>query len=122
MKLGLLTAALPGMNLTDLATWASATGYEMLEIACWPAGKAERRYAGVSHIDVDTLDAAGAKKIRTLLDGLNLDISSLGYYPNPLHAEEAMREEAFAHLKKVVDAAVLLDVPIVGTFIGADQT
>ncbi len=122
MKLGLLTAALPGMNLTDLATWAAATGYEMLEIACWPAGKAERRYAGVSHIDVVKLKKKDAREIRKTLGGLGLDISSLAYYPNILDPDEAQSSASIAHLKKVIDAAVLLEVPIVGTFAGADQT
>ena len=56
MKLGLLTAALPEMTLEEVAQWASGNGFGMLEVACWPAGKAERRYAGVSHIDVEKLD------------------------------------------------------------------
>ena len=53
MRLGFLTAALPDMNLEQVASWAAESSFQMLEIACWPAGKAERRYAGVSHIDVD---------------------------------------------------------------------
>jgi sugar phosphate isomerase/epimerase len=122
MKLGLMTAALPGMNLGDLAAWAAESGYQMLEIACWPVGKKDRRYGGVSHIDVDGLTKQEAKRIRALLADLGLDISSLAYYPNPLSADAAQNAEAFAHLKKVIDAANLLEVPIVGTFIGADQT
>ena len=53
MKLGLLTAAFPRMRLERVASWASDNGFEMLEVACWPAAGGERRrYAGVSHIDV----------------------------------------------------------------------
>ncbi len=122
MKLGLLTAALQDMELEPLANWASESGFGMLEIACWPSGKAERRYAGVSHIDVETLDKKGAKAIRSMLNGVNLDISSLAYYPNPLSADPDSNVAAIAHLKKVIDAAVLLEVPIVGTFVGADMT
>ena len=121
MKLGFLTAALPGLNLEEVARWAGESGFGMLEIACWPAGKAERRYAGVSHIDVASLDAAGAKRINALIRDNGLEISSLGYYPNPLSADQAHNDAAIAHLKKVVDAAALLGVEIVGTFIGADQ-
>jgi sugar phosphate isomerase/epimerase len=122
MKLGFFTAAFPGLDLEQVATWAAESNFQTLEIACWPAGKAERRYAGVSHIDVSDLDKSGAKKIRKMLNGLKLDISSLGFYPNPLHPDAEVREAAFDHIKKVVDAAVLLEVPIVGTFIGADQS
>lgn len=122
MKLGFMTAALPDMSLEPLARWASEAGFGMLEIACWPRGKAERRYAGVSHIDVAELDKQGAKTIRFMLNNLNLDISSLGYYPNPLDPDKGTADAAIAHLKKVIDAAVLLEVPIVGTFVGADMT
>jgi sugar phosphate isomerase/epimerase len=121
MRLGLLTAALPGMELPAVASWAAESGYQMLEIACWPPGKVERRYAGVSHIDVTTLDRAGANEIRAMLNGHGLDISSLAFYPNPLDPDASVSGPAIEHLKRVIDAAVLLEVPIVGTFIGADM-
>jgi sugar phosphate isomerase/epimerase len=122
MKLGFFTAAFPGLELPAVASWAAESGFQTLEIACWPAGKAERRYAGVSHIDVANLNKSGAKEIRAMLDGHGLEISSLGFYPNPLHPDAEVRDAAFAHLKKVIDAAELLKVEIVGTFIGADQS
>ena len=122
MKLGLMTAALPKLALPELAEWAAGSGFGMLEIACWPVGAKDRRYGGVSHIDVATLGAAGAKQIRGMLTGFGLDISSLGYYPNPLHPDQAHRAEVIGHLKRVIDAAALLEVGIVGTFVGADQS
>lgn len=122
MKLGLLTAALPGMGLDDLAVWAGRSGYQMLEIACWPSGRKERRYAGVSHIDVDALDKPGAKAIRAMLAANSLEISALAYYPNILGPDDGQNAAATAHLKRVIAAAELLEVPIVGTFVGADQT
>jgi sugar phosphate isomerase/epimerase len=121
MKLGLMTAALPMLNLDQLASWAAESGYQMLEIACWPPESGGRRYGGVSHIDVVSLDRPKAKEIRAMLDGHGLGISSLGYYPNPLDPDEEVSGPAIAHLKKVIDAAVLLDVEIVGTFVGADM-
>lgn len=122
MKLGFLTAALPQIPLTELANWAAESGFGMLEVACWPLAKSERRYGGVTHIDVDRLDKYGAREIAALLDDTGLEISSLAYYPNILGVEGSEREAQISHLKKVIDAAVLLDVPIVGTFIGADFT
>jgi sugar phosphate isomerase/epimerase len=92
----------------------------MLEIACWPAESPSRRYGGVSHIDCATIDMAKAREIRALIAGNGLDISSLGYYPNPLDPYPAVSDAAFTHIKRVIDAAVLLEVEIVGTFIGAD--
>ncbi len=122
MKLGFLTAALPGLSLQEVAAWAAESEFQMLEIACWPAGGAERRYGGVTHIDVTTLDRDGAREVRSILDGFGLEISSLAYYPNYLDPDPEDSAAATAHLKKVIDAAVLLEVPIVGTFVGADQT
>lgn len=120
MKLGLLTAALPKMPLVDVANWAAESGFGMLEVACWPITKSDRRYGGVTHIDVEKLDAAAAREVRALLDATGLEISALAYYPNILGVEGEQREFQIAHLKKVVDAAVLLEVPIVGTFVGAN--
>ena len=121
MKLGLLTAAFPDLTLEEIADWASANGFETLEIACWPAGGGEkRRYAGVTHIETERLDAARAAAIRELLAARGLEISSLAYYPNHLHPDLAHRAEVNAHLGTVVDAAALLGVEVVGTFVGAD--
>lgn len=122
MKLGLLTAALPKMPLPELAAWAAESGFGMLEIACWPLSKSDRRYGGVTHIDVAAMDKAKAKSIRSMMTGHGLDISSLAYYPNILGAQGQQRADAIGHLESVIDAAVLLEVPIVGTFVGADQT
>jgi sugar phosphate isomerase/epimerase len=122
MKLGLLTAAFPSLSLEEVATWAAASGFDALEVACWPSSVGEhRRYSGVSHIDVENLDDAGAKKVHDLLSRHNLVISSLAYYPNNLDPDPAGREVANDHLRRVVEAAQRLEVGIVGTFIGRDQ-
>ncbi len=121
MKLGFLTAALPGRSLEELAQWGAESNFQAIEIACWPFEKATRRYAGVTHINVAELDKAGAREIRTMLDGYGLTISSLAYYPNPLHPDAGHREMVIGHLKKVIEAAELLEAPIVGTFIGKDK-
>ena len=102
MKLGFLTAALPDLSLDQVAAWASSEGFESLEVACWPGGGGERRrYAGVTHIDVDSFDPG---EVRDILDRHGLEISSLAYYPNNLHPDDAHREEVNGHLRKVVDA------------------
>lgn len=121
MKLGFLTAALPENTLEQAAKWGAESGFQAIEIACWPFEKATRRYAGVTHIDVATLDKARAKEIRTMLDHYGLQVSSLAYYPNPLHPEAELREKVIGHLKKVIEGAALLEVPVVGTFIGKDK-
>ena len=120
MKLGLLTAAFGRMRFEKVAEWSAANGFEMLEVACWPAAGGERRrYAGVSHIDVERLDVG---RVRDVLDRHGLEISSLAYYPNNLHPDPAERRAANTHLRKVIDAAAKLGVPTVGTFVGRDKT
>jgi sugar phosphate isomerase/epimerase len=121
MKLGFLTAALPDNTLEQAAKWGAESGFQAIEIACWPREKATRRYAGVTHIDVATLDKAGAAEIRKMLDGYGLTVSSLAYYPNPLHPDADHRETVIGHLKKVIEAAALLEVQVVGTFVGKDK-
>ncbi len=119
MKLGLLTAAFPDLSLEQVAEWAAGAGFEMLEVACWPAAGGERRrYAGVSHIDVETFDP---DEVHGIMERHGLAISALAYYPNNLHPDDAAREEANGHLRKVIDAAQRLGVGIVGTFVGNDK-
>jgi len=118
VKLGLLTAAFPDRTLDEVAAWAAANGFRALEVACWPAGGADRRYAGVSHLDVDALEADA---VHALLARHGLEISALAYYPNNLHPDDALREAANAHLRKVIDAAQALGVGVVGTFVGNDK-
>jgi sugar phosphate isomerase/epimerase len=122
MKLGFFTAALPGNTLEQAARWGAESGFQAIEIACWPLEKATRRYAGVTHIDVSTLDKPKAVEIRRMLDGYGLTISSLGYYPNPLHPDADHRETVIAHLKKVIQAAEMLETQVVGTFVGKDKS
>ena len=121
MKLGFLTAPFPDTPLMDVADWAAESGFEVLEIACWPrSGGAARRYAGTSHIDVANLSASEATEIVDQIHAKGLAISGLGYYPNPLHPDPAHREQVIEHLKSVIVAAEKMNVPLVNTFMGAD--
>lgn len=121
MKLGLITAAFPQLTLEQLAEWAGASGFQMLEVCCWPVESGDRRrYAGVTHIDVDTLDDARAREILDMLARHGLSISALGYYPNNLHPDPDHRAAVNEHLRKVIVAAQTLGVPIVCTFVGRD--
>ncbi len=121
MKLGIFSAAFPNWSLEQFVDWSAANGFEMVELASWPRQKADRRYAGVTTIDVAELDAAKARQIRDLIQKKGLAISSLAYYPNPLHPDAEHRKEVIEHLRQVIVAAEMLQVPIVGTFIGKDK-
>jgi sugar phosphate isomerase/epimerase len=118
MKLGLLTACLPGESLEDIAGWAGSHGYEALEVAAWPDRPGRDWEA--SHIDVESFGGADADRVRSLLDGNGLTLSAIAYYENNLHEDLAVREATHEHLRRCIDAAQLLGVGQVGTFVGRD--
>lgn len=101
---------------------ASELGFQCVEVACWPKGNAERRYAGVSHIDVDNLDDEKVTYIQNYCKEKKVEISSLAYYPNTMDQDLEKRRLAVAHLKKVIAASSKLGIDMVTTFIGRDQT
>ena len=121
MKLGFVTAILEDDNFNQVVDFAAEQDFKCIEVACWPCGKAERRYAGVTHIDVDTLDDAKAKEILAYSSEKKVDISALAYYPNVLEADLGKRSEIITHLKKVIAVAEKLGVGMVTTFIGRVQ-
>lgn len=121
IKLGFLSAILADLTFEEVMTFASETGYSCVEIMCWPIGKAERRYAGVTHIDVTKLSPKKIKEIRDCLDTEGVGISGLGYYPNPLEADRKNAARYVAHIKKVINAAKDLGLKNVNTFVGRDH-
>lgn len=122
MKLGFVSAILPDLSLEEVVELAVAEGYSCVELMCWPKGKAERRYAGVTHLDVVGFSATQAAEVNARLAQAGISISALGYYPNPLAADEVEAQVCRNHLKEVIGAAALLGVPVVNTFIGRDPT
>jgi sugar phosphate isomerase/epimerase len=122
MKLGFVSAILPDLGLEEVLTFAKANGFSCVEIMCWPKGKAERRYAGVTHIDVANLGEAEVAAVREAVAKTGVEISGLGYYPNPLAPDEAEAKTYTDHLKKVIEGARLLGLRNVNTFIGRDWT
>ena len=122
IKLGFVSAILGELSLDEVINFASENGYSCVELMCWPLGKADRRYAGVTHIDVIALDDKEVGRIKNLLSSKNVTISGLGYYPNPLHPDKEKSEFFINHILKVIDAAVKLEVGVVNTFIGADPS
>lgn len=121
MKLGFVSAILAEKNFEEMIDIAADLGYSCVEVACWPKGKAERRYAGVSHIDVKDLSVEKADYILAYCRDRNIEISSLAYYPNPMDGNEEVREKTLGHLIKVIEASEMLGINLVTTFIGRDQ-
>lgn len=122
MKLGFVSAILPDQSLDEVLGTAAAIGYDCVEVMCWPPGKATRRYAGVCHIDCTDFSEAKADEVRACCDKHGVSISGLGYYPNILSGNAEESQVAIDHLKRVIDAAKLLGLKNVNTFIGNDHT
>lgn len=120
MQLGFVSAILPELSLQEVLEVAVESGYDCVEVMCWPLGKAERRYAGVTHIDVSYFHAAAAAEVRALTERTGVAISALGYYPNPLAPDPAERQVYLDQLRRVIDAAALLGLNTVNTFVGRD--
>jgi sugar phosphate isomerase/epimerase len=121
MKLGFVTAILADQSLDDVLRFAAAERYDCVEVMCWPAGKATRRYAGVTHIDVADFTQTRADEINALCERHGVSISGLGYYPNILSADAEEARVATEHLQRLFAAAPLLGLKNVNTFIGADH-
>lgn len=121
MKLGLVSAILPNYSLNKVIETISQIGYEAVEVCCWPKGKAMRRYAGITHIDIDDTTDENILQIKNLMSTHNVQISSLGYYPNPLDPDKEKRDMYIAHLLKLIDASRKLGVNRITTFIGKDK-
>jgi len=122
MKLGFVSAILPDLPLEEVVSFAASAGYRSVELMCWPKGKAERRYAGITHVDVSGFTADSAARIRELIGEAGVEISGLGYYPNPLAPDPTEAQVYIDHLKLVIQAAKLLGLDVVNTFIGRDWT
>ena len=120
MKLGVCSAILPDLSLEEVLAFAAAEGLDCVEVMCWPKGKATRRYAGVTHIDVATIGKAEAKRIKQLVAAAGVEISGLGYYPNPLAPDKREAKVAIDHIKRVIRAAERLGLKQMNTFIGRD--
>jgi sugar phosphate isomerase/epimerase len=122
MKLGLVSAILPELSLEEVLAFAQANGFACVEAMCWPVGQAERKFAGVTHVDVTGLSRAEADDINALCLNAGVSLSGLGYYPNPLDPDLALAKRVVAHLKKVILAAEKLGLKNVNTFVGRDWT
>ena len=121
MHIGFVTAILPELSLEDVLSFAATEGFRCVEVMCWPVGKAERRYAGVTHLNVASLGERELAQAQELIEKYGVQISSLGYYPNLLCADPAERATYAEHLRLVIEASGRLGIGVVTTFIGRDH-
>jgi len=122
MQLGFVSAILPDLTLAEVAEFAAQAGFQCVELMCWPVSKAERRYAGVTHVDVSDLDEAAAAAVRRVVSDAGIEISALGYYPNPLTPNADDSARFIEHLRKVIAAAAGLGIGRMNTFVGRDAS
>ena len=124
MKLGFVSAILDQSSYEEMMDTASELGFACVEAACWPQEKAERRYAGVSHIDAERVleDEKYAKHILDYSAEKKVEISSLAYYPNTMDPDLNKQKAVISHLEHVIRASHKLGIGMVTTFIGRDQT
>lgn len=120
MKLGLISAILGDLSFEEMIDFLAENGLECVEVACWPRGKAERRYAGVSHIDVTALDDEKCAYIQGYCRDKGVEVSSLAYYPNTMDPDIEKRNAYIGHLHALIDASAKLGVNMITTFIGRD--
>jgi len=120
LDLGFVSAILAEKSFEEVVEFASDNGFKCVEMMSWPVGKAERRYAGVTHINADETDNKKAEEIKSLLQEKKIYISGLGYYPNVLDPDKNQADFFIEHIKKVIRTAARLEVPVVNTFVGRD--
>jgi sugar phosphate isomerase/epimerase len=120
MQLGFVSAILHDLSLEEVLAFAADEGFPYVELMCWPPGRADRRYAGVTHLDVANFTDETADHVRDLVRIHGVKVSGLGYYPNPLDPNPEHRAVVAEHLKRVIRAAPRIGVRVVNTFIGRD--
>jgi sugar phosphate isomerase/epimerase len=122
IKLGFASAIVPDLNLRQVMTLAAQIGYQCVEVMCWPPSKADRRYAGITHIDLTQLNDSLIQEVFQIRQDTGVMISALGYYPNCLSPDLAEAEKSVEHLKLLIESAPKFGLQSVNTFIGRDYT
>ncbi len=122
MQLGFVTAVLPELPLAEVLKFAAAERFDCIEVMCWPVGKAERKFAGVTHIDVTEFTRAAGPTMSARWPRSTTS-RSRDWATTRTSSRTTRRKRASqtAHLKKVIQGARLLGLNNVNTFIGADH-
>jgi sugar phosphate isomerase/epimerase len=119
MHLGFVSAIFHDWPLEDVLAFAAAEKYQCVEVMCWPSGGPDHKFGGVCHLDIDGFTQTQADDTLAMCAKHGVAISALGYYSNPLAADEGEATRAQEHLRKVIDAAPKLGLNTVNSFIGA---
>jgi sugar phosphate isomerase/epimerase len=121
MRLGFLTACLGQMSLDDVIEFAARERFEDIDVAAWPSFYHSNPFVA-THIDAEAWTGAQSKMLHKHLTDAGVRISQLSFFANQIQQDEEMRGKYNAYLKRLIEVANELEVPIVGTFIGRDVT
>jgi len=108
LKIGFLVGGQLG-NLKETVKWASENGFEALEVSSHP---------GSPLIDPDKILKHGIDEVKEALRGSNVIISCLTWCPNNIDPNLEARRRNNEHVKKMIEAAAMLEVPVISTWIG----
>ncbi len=122
MQFGFQSAILADLSFEQVIDFASDNGFDCVEVMCWPPGAADRKYAGVTHLDVSEFTEDNAREVLDYCARKGVAISALGYYPNLLSPDPEEASLSLDHLRKVIAASKLLGLDLVTTFVGNDWT
>lgn len=113
MRIGVLTVLFQNLPFEQALDKAVAAGVTAVEIG---AGG----YPGSHHCPVDDLLASEARRDEYLesIHSRGLILSALSVHNNPLHPNADVAHEANMEIRKAVQLASLLDVPVVNGFSG----
>jgi len=108
LRIGFLVGGQLG-DLKETVEWASANGFEALEIDSRPMSPL---------IDPLKVLRDGPVKVKKVLEGHNIIISCLTWCSNNMDLNLKVRKRNNEHVKKMIEAAAELEVPVISTWIG----
>lgn len=108
MRIGFLVGGQIG-SLKETVKWASENCFEALEVGSHP---------GSPLIDPDKILKRGTREVEAALSKGDVIISCLTWCPNNMDPNLEVRRRNNEHVKKMIEAAAELDVPVISTWIG----
>lgn len=117
MHIGFLTNCLRRRTLPEVIAWAGANGFTALELAAYLPNPDT-----LSNLDAWNFDQRGADELGALAKQHGITLSCLTCCENTLAHDSERRNTIVSYLYRVIDAAQLLGVNTVCTFIGRDET
>jgi len=108
LRIGFLVGGQIG-NLEETVKWASENGFKSLEVNSPPQGKL---------VDPDKILKHGTSEVRDALKNSDVIVSCLTWCPNNMDPNLEVRSRNNEHVKKMIEAAAKLNVPVISTWIG----